>query len=93
MKVIGETNDGYIFEASKDEVQNLIGYYSRYQSGVVIRVGDHIKVSAMYQQLYNLSLLANQADQAKKTLTAAIELFSIVDPVVRQITNGVDGQP
>ena len=30
MKIIGKTEDGYIIEASQDEVANLIGYYSKY---------------------------------------------------------------
>jgi hypothetical protein len=41
----------------------------------------------MYQQLYNLSSISREADQAKKTLQAAIELLTIVDPVIRAVTD------
>lgn len=91
MRIIGKTTNGFILDAHADELDNLTGYYSAYHapSGGYNRekfnLGDNIRIADMYQQLYRLSSLSSQVDQAKKTLTAAIELFSIVDPIVRHI--------
>ncbi len=92
MKIIGKTERGYIIDISGDELANLAGYYAESQSPSAgynrgpYNVGDTVTVHKMYHQLYNLARISAQADQAKKTLQAAIELFTIVDPVVRQIT-------
>lgn len=92
MKIIG-TNDngGFIITAHKDELANLIGYYGYLsipdvrRSGGRLQVGDEIKVDEMYAQLYRLARLSGEADQAKKCLAAAIELFTVIDPVVMKI--------
>lgn len=92
MNIIGKTERGYILETSGDELANLTGHYSESQapSGGYNRgpfnIGDTVTVHAMFRQLYNLSRISAQAEQAKKTLQAAIELLTIVDPVIRQVT-------
>ena len=94
MKIIGKTENGYITEIGKDELANFVGYYSysqtpnphQYSNKGPFQVGDEVTVGKMYGQLYNLSRISDQAEQAKKALQAAIELFTIVDPVVRKIT-------
>lgn len=96
MKIIGKTdNREYIVVIRGDELANLVGYYSEsqtpnphdsYSGRGPFNVGDTVEVGKMYYQLYNLARISDQAEQAKKALQAAIELFTIVDPVVHKIT-------
>lgn len=95
MEIIGKTDKrGYIVTISGDELANLVGYYSEnqtpnpndsYTRRGPFNVGDTITVGKMYYQLYNLSRISSEAEQAKKCLQAAIELFTVIDPVVRKI--------
>lgn len=54
MKIIGETDNGFILDASKQEVANLIGFYSGFDIGK-LHTGLEIEVNHMYSQLYDLS--------------------------------------
>ncbi len=54
MKIIGETDNGFILDATKQEVANLIGFYSQFEIGQ-IKTGMDIEVHHMYTQLYDLS--------------------------------------
>ena len=96
MKIIGGTESGFILEATKDEVANLAGYYSYNHAPDkgyhkdAFNIGDQVNVDAMYRQLYSLARLGDQVESTKKTLEAAIQLLTIVDPVIRKV---VDMQP
>lgn len=82
MKIIGESREGYIIEASKDEVANLIGYYSKYDDKFKISVGDKINISGMYQQLYNLKNNQPRLKEIVKTLRNLADLLEPVCPVI-----------
>ena len=45
MKIIGKTEDGFILEASKDDVAGLEGLYSHAKS---FKVGDLIDVKGLF---------------------------------------------
>jgi hypothetical protein len=85
MKVIGKTEDGYIIDASGDEVANLIGYYGTYSlrdSNRVIYVGDKINISGMYKQLYNLKNNEPKLKEVVKTLRGLADLLEPCCPVI-----------
>lgn len=85
MKVIGRTEKGYILDATKEEIANLIGFYSEYGKGFKeksIGIGSEIKVSGMYKQLYELAGSYEKIERAKENLKRCIELLDIVNPLI-----------
>lgn len=78
MKIIGESQDTFILEASKDEVANLTGYYSKYDDKFKATVGSKIKISAMYGQLYNLK---NNQPELKKVVDKLRTIADLLEPV------------
>jgi hypothetical protein len=82
MKIIGESTESFIIEASKNEVANLLGYYSKYSDRKPpVVVGNEIKINEMYTQLYELS---RRKDDLKKMHDSLIEYASYlleIDPI------------
>jgi len=93
MKIIGKTENGYIIEASKDDVANLIGYYSHYSKEVNISVGDEIQVSKMYQQLHDLERSQPEMRKVVSTLRGMADLLEPVCPVIeKRVKEAADGR-
>jgi len=69
MKIIGKTENGFILDATMQEVANLVGFYSKFKVAD-IQVGREIDVHRMYHQLYELHHMEKQvgeiADQFEK---------------------------
>jgi hypothetical protein len=84
MKILAENSDAFILEASKEEVANLVGYYSRF-SKKLPKVGSIIQVSAMYSQLYNLSSLANELKKTRDRLRSMAADLELVNPLKSNI--------
>jgi hypothetical protein len=91
MKIIGSTGrrgyitDKFILEATETELYNLIGYYSRCNSDIKVDVGDEIKVSEMYHQLYDLMNNKITAEKIATELEAIASLLRVKDPVKRAL--------
>lgn len=84
MKIIGRSEEGYIIDASRDEIANLIGFYGAYgrdYDNCHIGIGSEINVHNMYQQLYELSRAHNNLERSKEYLKKCISLLDFVDPV------------
>lgn len=89
MKVIGKSKGGYILEASDNEIANLIGYYSQYDSDYrKPECGDTIQISSMYQQLYNLK---NNQPKLKDTVKMLRGLADSLEPVCPLIEAQIKG--
>ncbi len=89
MKVIGITQNGFILESSRDEVANLIGFYSAYSDKAKIndlKTGTEIKVSDMYSQLYGIAAIRRKITDAQKELRAAADKLDPVVPILPVIT-------
>ena len=85
MKVIGYTEKGYMLDASKEEIANLIGFYSTYGEDFkkeFIGIGSEINVSGVYKQLYGLAGKYEDIERAKDNLKRCIELLDIVNPLI-----------
>lgn len=99
MKIIGTSGSqyapGYIVELSADEMANLVGYsfaYSFDQKGrKKPATGDTVNIAAMYKNLRELASTKTQFDQAKKILLAIADNLDLVEPVVLNITDQIDG--
>lgn len=84
MKVIGESEDSFIIEASKNEIANLIGYYSKYDSKFKINAGDQINISDMFKQLYNLEHNKPELSKVVNTLRNLADSLEPVCPVIEK---------
>lgn len=95
MKVIAQTETGWLLEATPEEIANICGFYSElaesYNSVVVI--GDEVKVSDIYNQFIAIagkkSILEAAlvgATEAKDKLCLSIQsLDSLTDPIVKPV--------
>jgi hypothetical protein len=82
MKVVGKTDNGYIFQASADEVMNLIGFYSAYdKTAPQLKIGDEITVAALYRQLYDLKSAVRDVRNLQGKLRIAADLLELPDPI------------
>ena len=61
MKIIGQTKDGFILDASRQELANLIGFYSGFNIAQ-LKVGVKIEIHHMYEQLYSLSKMEKEVN-------------------------------
>ena len=85
MKIIGYTGKGYMLDATKEEIANLIGFYGTYGEEFrkkSIGIGSEINVSGMYKQLYGLARGYDDIERAKDNLKRCIELLDIVNPLI-----------
>lgn len=61
MKVIATTQEGYILEAGRDEVANLMGMYSSYSDGFRIpSIGDDINIEGLYEKYRAAERIRNE---------------------------------
>ena len=83
MKVIATTERGFILEAHKDEVANLIGFHYASQDGIKMpKIGDNIEVAAMYQRLYRLEANKNALKDTAERIRGVADLLEAVNPIV-----------
>lgn len=93
MKILGLGGESVIIEASRDELANLVGYFSKYHTGKYEpKVGDIFKVSAMYQQLYQLSTKDAALSKMAKALKDLVELLEPLDPLVPAVVCYTKGE-
>ncbi len=85
MKVIGTAGEGYILSATRDEVANLIGYFSGYDVKQ-LQVGDNIRIGSMYHQLRNLQNKRAELENIQKTLRMTADLLTAVQPLIPAVT-------
>ena len=85
MKIIGTTENGFIIDADTNEIAKLVGYHSKYtDSFKKPKVGDEIKVDAMFNQLYTLANKKHDLSQTVKALRNIAELLEPVCPTIEK---------
>ena len=67
MKIIGQTKEGFILDASRQELANLIGFSSGFKIAH-LKVGAKIEIHHMYEQLYALSKMDKEVNIASDKL-------------------------
>ena len=93
MKIIGSSSTGFILEASRREVFNLIGFYSEYsEKRPDLKPGDDFNVSKMYRQLYELSANKDTIDKVVKNLTDVVGLLLVTNPVIKGLLPTTGGE-
>ena len=96
MKVIGETEEGVLLTASKDEIANLFGAYSAYQMDEIgmksgdIEPGLEINVKGAYEKLRWLEHRGHEFNDLRRRLREALERLENDVPLFKRI---VDAEP
>lgn len=63
MKIIGVTHDGYILEASKNDVAAMEGLYAHQK---VFEVGDLIDMDGLFSKCKSIDMAFNDIDHLRK---------------------------
>lgn len=87
MKIIGQTADGLLLSATKEEVARLAGYYwpgdeQLRKAGIRLEPGAEIAVSTIYSRLRSLASASAELEAAAKTLRAIADLLGPVRRVI-----------
>ena len=97
MKIIGETENGFILEASKDEVANLKGFYSDYNLSknnkeLESKIGGIIEIEPIYNRYRAFESIIKSTDFSKAldrlkdtvaVLTPVQELFNQTKEIIK----------
>lgn len=81
MKIIGKTDDGFIIEASQNEIANLIGYYFSSECPI-IEVGCIITINKIFYQLYNLARTRTKLDEIANELNTYADRLRLIQPII-----------
>lgn len=95
MKIIASTKGGFLLEATSTEIANLIGYYTEYDSGFnrrELQIGDELKISEMFRQLYSLSKNLPLLSKTAAEFRNLAELLEVKDPILRKRVGEVTGK-
>ena len=73
MKIIGRTEDGFILEASKDDVAAMEGLYSHQKK---FEVGDLIDMKGLFSHYKSVDIAFNDIDRLRESAKNIIEATS-----------------
>ena len=96
MKVIGETEEGVLLTASKNEIANLFGAYSSHQMDEIgmktsdIKPGLEINVKGAYEKMYWLEHRGYEFNELRVRLREALNRLENDVPLFKRI---VDVEP
>ena len=76
MKIIGKTNDGFVLEASKDDVAAMEGLYS-YQKK--FEVGDLIDMEGLFSHCKSIDIAFDNIDRLRRFAKNIIEATSWIE--------------
>ena len=76
MKIIGKTNDGFILEASKDDVAAMEGLYTHQKR---FEVGDLIDISGLFSKCKSIDIAFNDIDRLRNSAENIIEATSWIE--------------
>lgn len=76
MKIIGKTNNGFILEASKDDVAAMEGLYSHQKK---YDVGDLIDINGLFARYVNINHALNDINRLKNSAENIIKAAAWVE--------------
>lgn len=91
MKIIGETKEGFLISAERDEIANLFGAYSQYSLEDVgmkdsdIKPGLEINVRGAYEKLYWLERRRAEFVELERKLKSALDGLKQSEPLFKKI--------
>lgn len=103
MKIIATIKEGYLIEASDDELSNLMGYSSNYRRkdtrnsrGEFLRefqIGDNLPIHKMYEHLFRMANLEKELMEISAKLKAASDFVDTSLPTVQHINKDKVEEP
>ena len=91
MKIIGETQNGFICELSKTEAANLIGFHSEYSCQKARpHVGWEIQINEMYKQLYQIKAINSHVKAISESAKELAEAVRVKSPVIEPIIAAIE---
>lgn len=76
MKIIGKTNDGFILEASRDDVAAMEGLYSHQKR---FEVGDLIDMEGLFSKCKSIDIAFNDIDRLRNSAENIIKATSWIE--------------
>lgn len=83
MKVIGESENGYIITATKDEIANLQGLYSHYNDKFNVDVGDELNIKSFYDMAKEANSIRSRRDELESVANHIDSALRIIDFVTK----------
>lgn len=91
MKIIGQTNEGYILSATIREIANLLGYYGSFSTGFKKpEDGDIINIADMYNHLFKLKEEQKKLSEMANSLRTAATLIDALPEPLTTVEVGPD---
>jgi hypothetical protein len=97
MKIIANVGDGYLVEATADDLSNLMGFSSNYRREDTkdgngnyyrrLKIGDNIPIHAMFDRLFRMANLEKELVEVSAKLKAASDFVNTALPVVGHINS------
>lgn len=82
MNVYAKTRYGYLLEATKTEIDNLLGRHYRCES---LEPGQQIEVSERFKQLEHLSVLKMEIKEAQNLLRQCADTLDDIPPLIHNV--------
>lgn len=76
MKIIGKTKDGFILEASENDVAAMEGLYSHQKK---FEVGDLIDMSGLFSRCRSIDIAFNDIDHLRQSAEDIIKATSWIE--------------
>lgn len=76
MKVIGKTKDGFILEASTEDVAALGGLYSHEKR---FEVGDLVDMSGLFRRFHSVKIALDDIDKLRRSAQLIIDSANWVE--------------
>ena len=83
MKIIGQSDEGFIVDMSKSELEMLTGFY---YGNSKFRLGQKINIEGLYRQLKSLTSQDKEIKRVVHTLKTAAGMLEKIDPVFYEET-------
>jgi hypothetical protein len=85
MKIMAKGQNHYVVQMTKNEMANLLGYYSTHDSdNKEPREGDEINIHGMYQHLYTHKSLLSKLKKAAKELREFADVIEKVPVPIKE---------
>ena len=89
MEIIAQTNEGWILKSSKEEINNLLGYYFQGSEVANLHIGSDVRVATMFNQLYYLERNKRELKYLAEKLREYANNLEAVRPIlVEEKTDG-----
>lgn len=76
MRIIGKTKDGFIIEASRDDVAAMEGLYSHQKK---FEVGDLIDINGLFNRYRSVDMAFNDIDRLRNSAENIIKAASWIE--------------